>query len=118
MDFSALPLGVLSHPGDLGQDFPYLSEKATQGLSLRDEWDTAGLLGLASIPRVESFDWKPRSREVWDTQVGRWGSMYMCCVHASCGCRHTNVGVLLDVDGSAGGHVNASLMCTCAHMHL
>ena len=46
VDFSALPLGVLSHPGDLGQDFPYLSEKATQGLSLWDEWDTAGLLGL------------------------------------------------------------------------
>lgn len=46
MDLDALPLGVLSHPGDLGQDFPCLSEKATQSLGLQDEWDTAGLLGL------------------------------------------------------------------------
>lgn len=46
MDLDALPLGVLSHPGDLGQDFPCLSEKATQSLSLQDEWDTAGLHGL------------------------------------------------------------------------
>lgn len=94
-----LLLEWLSHPGVLGQDPPCLSERATQSLSLCNEWDTEGLFQIW-LPFAERslLTGCPRAERSWGTvERGRRCAYAVCMNVGACACGGVPLSMLLGV---------------------